>query len=381
LLDQLPEGSEPRSALTLRKSLESTIESLRPQPGVPAQSHLWRIYETLHYRYIQQCGQQEVADQLGLSLRQLKREQRRALQVLAQSLNERFGWSLPLDEDESGESPVDGDVVSADIKGELAWLGEAPTKAVDLREMLPVVIELAQGLATQHQVELGSATVCDAPAVTVHRVALRQILLSLLSVAICRNPEGHVRVAARQAQDGAQITISGETCRPVLGHPRDAADLAMAQELVKASGGVLVVDNDEVFTARLGLPAAAQWPILVIDDNADAVRLLERYVSGTRYRVVGLQNAQQALGMAVQVAPKAIILDVMMPDIDGWELLGRIRQHPLTAQTPVIACTILAQEELARSLGISEFLRKPFSRESFLAVLDRLAEISFRAPR
>lgn len=74
--------------------------------------------------------------------------------------------------------------------------------------------------------------------------------------------------------------------------------------------------------------------------------------------------------MAQESPPRIIVLDVMMPEIDGWEVLGRLRQHPLTSHIPIIICTILAEEELALSLGASGFLRKPVSREAFLGALD-----------
>jgi CheY-like chemotaxis protein len=60
----------------------------------------------------------------------------------------------------------------------------------------------------------------------------------------------------------------------------------------------------------------------------------------------------------------------MMPQVDGWKLLGQLREHPLSEHIPIVVCTILAQEELALSLGASAFLRKPFKRQAFLAVLD-----------
>jgi CheY-like chemotaxis protein len=66
-----------------------------------------------------------------------------------------------------------------------------------------------------------------------------------------------------------------------------------------------------------------------------------------------------------------IVLDVMMPRIDGWEMLGRLRSNRATSHVPVIVCTIMAQEELALSLGAAGFLKKPVTRQDFLAALDR----------
>ena len=66
------------------------------------------------------------------------------------------------------------------------------------------------------------------------------------------------------------------------------------------------------------------------------------------------------------------MLDVMLPGIDGWELLGRLREHPRTRNVPVVISTILPQEQLALALGAAAFLRKPINRETLLSSLDRL---------
>jgi CheY-like chemotaxis protein len=103
--------------------------------------------------------------------------------------------------------------------------------------------------------------------------------------------------------------------------------------------------------------------------------MLERYTSDTRYRVVGTQDPEKALSLAESVSPQIIVLDVMMPQVDGWRVLGRLRQHPLTEHIPVIVCSILAQEELAFSLGASGFVRKPVTRQNFLAALDQQLDL------
>jgi CheY-like chemotaxis protein len=111
--------------------------------------------------------------------------------------------------------------------------------------------------------------------------------------------------------------------------------------------------------------------VLVIDDNADTLRLVERYLTGSRFTYAGARDPEQALALAERLSPAAVVLDVMLPGIDGWELLGRLRTHPKTAGVPIIVCTILPEEHLALSLGAAEFLRKPVSRRVLLAALQR----------
>ncbi len=63
----------------------------------------------------------------------------------------------------------------------------------------------------------------------------------------------------------------------------------------------------------------------------------------------------------------------MMPGVDGWEILARLRQHPLTGNLPVIVCTILPERELALALGAAGFLPKPVTRQALLGALRRAA--------
>jgi CheY-like chemotaxis protein len=100
--------------------------------------------------------------------------------------------------------------------------------------------------------------------------------------------------------------------------------------------------------------------------------LMHRYLEGTRYRFVGVRDPEQALTQAQALSPHLILLDVMLPGVDGWEVLGRLRENPVFRSIPVIVSTILPQEQLALTLGAAAFLRKPASRETLLRTLDRL---------
>ena len=113
-------------------------------------------------------------------------------------------------------------------------------------------------------------------------------------------------------------------------------------------------------------------PVLVVDDNQEMIDLLSRFTQGTRFRVFGLQDPEQAIHQALAVDAKIVVLDVMMPKIDGWELLGRFRRHPDTMHLPVIILSILTQRELALSLGAKALVLKPVKQETFLSTLDQI---------
>jgi CheY-like chemotaxis protein len=379
---------------SLQHILTEAIESLKPKAGEPPRSHGRRVYDLLLYRYVQQFSQQEVANQLGMSVRHLRREQRVALEALAYRLWEQFQLEEKLHRDTVTETHTQPTAVrpttnstAPSVKEELAWLKDAPpARSMDLAQMLPAVLDLVQPLAVQHRVCLETALADALPDLAVHSVALRQTLLNLLSVAIHRVPGGRVCVSVKSLRWEIEIHMwcmmspSSSGPKPVLGD--EQASLDMARQLAELSGGRLTLAADEeAFDATLILPALERLPVLVIDDNADTLQLLQRYAVGTRYRLIGTQDPERALSLAEEFSPQIIIVDVMMPRTDGWEALGRLRQHPLTQRIPIIVCTILPQEELAISLGANAFLRKPVTRQDFLAALDQQIALTGPEPR
>ena len=120
---------------------------------------------------------------------------------------------------------------------------------------------------------------------------------------------------------------------------------------------------------------------LVIDDHPDTSDLLKRYLAGTRYRLVATTEPRRGLDLALELQPYVILLDVMMPDADGWEVLTRMKQLAATASIPIWVCTVLDQSELALALGANGFLRKPVMRQELLAVLESCSAPLAPAPR
>jgi CheY-like chemotaxis protein len=394
----------------LQRILTEAIESLKPKPDELPRSHSRRIYDLLLYRYVQQFSQQEVSNQLGMSVRHLRREQRAALEALAYHLWEQFQLEDKVHAD-VGRAPVrasevpemevstqataPGPATSPSVNEELAWLKEAPPEiSADLAQTLPAVLDLARPLAVQHRVHLETALADGLPNLAVHPIALRQTILNVLSVAIHRASGGQITISARPVrwEVGLQVRCTSIPPGPKptlenadiadVGRASEATSLDMAIRLANLCGGRLALSLEErAFEATLTLPALEQLPVLVIDDNADTLQLLQRYTAGTRYRLIGTQDPEQALDLAEKFSPQIIVLDVMMPQVDGWEVLGWLRQHPVTEHTPIVVCTILAQEELAFSLGASAFLRKPITRQGFLSALTQQIAQTAQEPR
>jgi len=377
-----------KSAAALRRVLIDAIEALKPSAGVSPQSDAWRTYRTLVHRYIEQFSQSEVASNFGMSIRQFRRQERLALRTLADYLRSQYDLRRPLPD--HGETPVkgsaedaSGDTSAVGREGELQWLEKSlPSEPTDLREMILAVLETIGPLVEASGVQVECRLSEGLPRPVIRRTVMRQALLTTLTAAIRSIPGGQVSIEDEAHSQRTSIYIRPVRSQSAVTGPQPwtrSEDLEMACRLAALSGGSLELLTDRdgrcPFTARLVLPAAEQMVVLVIDDNADALQLFQRYLAGSRYSFAGTRDPQQALALAEKLTPQIVVLDVMLPEIDGWELLGRLREHPRTRGIPVIVCTILPQEQLALTLGAAAFLRKPFTRAELLSVLDDWADL------
>lgn len=115
--------------------------------------------------------------------------------------------------------------------------------------------------------------------------------------------------------------------------------------------------------------------VLVVDDNFVNVRLLEELLKSASYEVTTAMSGEAALEKIAQSPPDIVLLDVMMPGMDGFEVCRRIRQDEKTARLPVIMVTALDKEsdrEMALAAGANDFLSKPVEDELLLPAMQRI---------
>jgi class 3 adenylate cyclase/CheY-like chemotaxis protein len=117
--------------------------------------------------------------------------------------------------------------------------------------------------------------------------------------------------------------------------------------------------------------------ILVVDDLAQNVRLLEAVLSPKGFRVAAASSGEQALDVLSKEHPDVVLLDILMPGMDGYEVCRRIRQEPGTAFLPVIMITASGEEEKIRAIeaGADDFVSKPFDQAELLARVRSLVRI------
>ena len=113
--------------------------------------------------------------------------------------------------------------------------------------------------------------------------------------------------------------------------------------------------------------------ILVVDDDAAARDLVSRYLTREGLAVVTAQNGEDALRLAREHRPDVITLDVVMPGMDGWEVLRELKADSSLAEIPVILITMVDDQNLGYALGASEYMTKPVDWERLGAVVRRFA--------
>jgi CheY-like chemotaxis protein len=164
--------------------------------------------------------------------------------------------------------------------------------------------------------------------------------------------------------------------------------LALSRRFCRLMGGDLTATGSpgegSVFTINLPVNVApvdaeirkpddtepqSEADVLIVDDNPNARDLLDRTLRREGYRTALATNGVEALEMARKLRPSAITLDVMMPGMDGWAVLGQLKADPVTCDIPVIMMTVLEDRNLAYSLGASDYLTKPIDRDRLASVL------------
>ena len=115
--------------------------------------------------------------------------------------------------------------------------------------------------------------------------------------------------------------------------------------------------------------ATGEQIVLLIDDDHASHELMERYFSGRSIRLYTASSGREGLDMARKLHPDAIILDIILPDMQGWDVLSILKSDPQTSAIPLVVVSIVAEAPRAFQLGAQDYLVKPVDRARLLELL------------
>ncbi|NPV07736.1 MAG: response regulator [Anaerolineae bacterium] len=345
----------------IRARLLEAIEVLRPARRAAFGSLESRHYDVLSLRYVEGMAVAEMSRELSLGRRQIHRDLQEAEGKLAEVLA-----TLPGVATGYGQAPV---AEGNSLRDELELL---PYEAgpVELGEVLRTAAELLRPLADRY----GTGIIWDAPEgasvwVMADHAVLKQVLVQLLSAAVQSSTAADVRIGVEQGEGAvtAHVRLCSDPRRLRLEQLSEVRRIASS----KGIGCQVRAVADDQWEIILDLPRSRPFSVLVIEDNPSAVELYRRYLAPGTWEVEGVSDPRLAYEAATRVRPDVIVLDIMMPKMDGWSVLSLLSNHPNTANIPVVICSVVYDPELGEALGARAYLKKPLSEQELLAALQR----------
>jgi signal transduction histidine kinase/CheY-like chemotaxis protein len=283
---------------------------------------------------------------------------------------------------------------------------ELEPAAVSLPGLLENALAMVRERAARHGIAITLHVAPEVGVIWADELKLKQVVLNLLSNAVKFTPDGgSVDVQAKVSGAEAQVIVHDT------GIGIDAADhdrifeafqrggrearsegtglgLTLSKRIVELHGGRIWMTSRPGSGSTFGfaVPVSQEVPeavaqavaaerdmetVLVVEDDQHSAELLTVYLEGAGYRVVVARDGVEGLEQARRLRPRAVVLDILLPRVDGWDLLTRLKADPATADAPVVVVSMLDERGKGLALGAVEYLVKPVGREELLEALER----------
>jgi signal transduction histidine kinase/DNA-binding response OmpR family regulator len=292
---------------------------------------------------------------------------------------------------------------------------ELELSAVRVGAIIEHGLTMTRERATAHGIEIAVDIGREVGVVRADELRMKQVVLNLLTNAVKFTPDGGlITVGAHRRGDFTEVTVRDTGVGiPLEDHERifdafqqgarNLADeegtglgLTLTRRIVELHGGRIHVTSrpGEGSTFMFRIPVAGPDPepegvggergpdsgevgsgpvVLVVEDDPRSLELLRLYLGSAGFRVIEAREGDAALALAAEVRPAAIILDIMLPERDGWDVLAELKQGTATGAIPVIVASMLDEKGRGFALGAAEYLVKPISQHDVLAAVRRCA--------
>ncbi len=279
-----------------------------------------------------------------------------------------------------------------------------------VRDVLEEVVATMASLASQNGNTLTLECGPGLDGMVGDATKVRQVMLNLLSNACKFTRDGAIRVGGRLEGDGVSLSVADTGIGIAPGQVErifsefiqgddsttrrfggTGLGLSLTRKFCHMMGGEVRVESVEgqgsTFTILLPLrpgqeahPQAPAAPpqatppgrlVLLVDDDPSLLDSLSRLLARDGYRTRCARDGREGLDLARELRPGLIVLDVLLPRMDGWEVLTALKADPALAAIPVVMLTILDEAEKGLSLGAVDYLNKPLDRDRLRRVLAR----------
>lgn len=280
-----------------------------------------------------------------------------------------------------------------------------------IAEVRNMVKPMLEGKQLQYEEEL-----CDPGNIPVFsdRIKVKQILINLVSNAFKYSEKGTVRLSVYReesryhiqvADEGVGIAqedidrifdefrqVDGTYTRKVGG---TGLGLSITKRFVEMLGGTIQVESTlnegscfhvflpnkvslqeemECVNRQIAISGKTQVKVVCVDDDPNVQRLYKQYLSDEDFQLVGLDGTGDVLASILEEMPDIVLLDIMLPNRDGWEILGDLKSRPETRKIPVIMISVLSEKNLAYRMMADEYLIKPIGQEELVEALVKTME-------
>ena len=280
---------------------------------------------------------------------------------------------------------------------------------VDMAEVIQGVVETFRTVSEQSDVGLEWDSPCGLPRAGADRDRIGQVLMNFVSNAIKYSPDGGtVTVSASLREDDVLIEITdtgigiSEEDQKQLFSKFFRVDSTLTREIggtglglsicksvVELHGGEVgvrsktgegstfwftlpVASADLVRTPRVEAPVEMGGKVLVVDRDPEVSELIGAFLKKRGYEVIQAHTARDAFDFAVKHQPRAITLDVILEDMDGFDLLQNLKDDERTAAIPIVVLSIVCDKGKSLRLGAAEYLEKPIDQSRLVEIIDSL---------
>lgn len=350
--------------VSIKARIVAVIAELEPKTLLLSDDRAKRVFDVLNLRFILGLTQEMTADSIHMSVRTLQRVEIEGLQSLAN-----FLWQVNIQEKAKVENIGQAQDWLSQTKMELDSISNIdPNITTDVGQTINEILKLVEGLKSSYGVEVKLGYIQPNLIVVVHPTIFRQILITAIGQLARIVLNGEIIIYVISEEGLVKITFDGSgPVEKSLNSRNISKDI-----IVPAIASVETRQKGDHFLVLIRIPSIGTHIILVIDDNQDIVYFYRRCIVGKNYKIIDLMPTEDLFEKIEKLSPDIIVLDVMLPNVDGWQILTHLHERPATRSTPVIVCSVVKEEWLALALGGSIFLPKPVKRQQFVDALDQV---------